>query len=306
MTIAAGIDVGTGAVKAAIFEVKDGESKWLARDIMRIRQRDPMQLSRETFDRCLEMAGITEDDIDYVATTGEGDHGDDQADDERRDETDQDLLTCAHPAVVIAVVVTIAVIVVVGLAATIVASATATAATAATAVVRRHDSGRILVHGAQCRSPSGPSRAEAHDERQLAARAQDQRSAKSKCAVAPDPSRQTAMPPPLAAAGAAPETASRGRKVESISGADHVPTTERDAPITRTVSDSASGCDQVRIARPSTPTATRGSSEPTAAPIDPAVAKSPSSGHADTMISPSADQAATVVPPPAATTGAPR
>ena len=72
MTIAAGIDVGTGAVKAAIFEVKDGESKWLARDIMRIRQRDPMQLSRETFDRCLEMAGITEDDIDYVATTGEG------------------------------------------------------------------------------------------------------------------------------------------------------------------------------------------------------------------------------------------
>ncbi len=72
MTIAAGIDVGTGAVKAAIFEVKDGRSTWLARDVMRIRQRDPMQLSRETFDHCLEAAGLKQDDINYVATTGEG------------------------------------------------------------------------------------------------------------------------------------------------------------------------------------------------------------------------------------------
>ena len=72
MTIAAGIDVGTGAVKAAIFEVADGETKWLARDIMRIRQRDPMKLSRETFDRCLQQAGLEEGDINYIATTGEG------------------------------------------------------------------------------------------------------------------------------------------------------------------------------------------------------------------------------------------
>lgn len=73
MTIAAGIDVGTGAVKAALFEVTDdGETKWLAKEIYRIRQRDPMQLAAEAYDSCLEQAGLTRDDVDYVATTGEG------------------------------------------------------------------------------------------------------------------------------------------------------------------------------------------------------------------------------------------
>ncbi|MBZ0215784.1 MAG: benzoyl-CoA reductase subunit D [Fimbriimonadaceae bacterium] len=73
MTIAAGIDVGTGAVKAALFEVTDdGETKWLAKEIYRIRQRDPMQLAGEAYDSCLEQAGLTRDDVDYVATTGEG------------------------------------------------------------------------------------------------------------------------------------------------------------------------------------------------------------------------------------------
>jgi benzoyl-CoA reductase subunit D len=72
MTIAAGIDVGTGAVKAAIFEVDGDNSKWLARSVMRIRQRDPMELARVAFDHVLEDAKLKEKDIDYVATTGEG------------------------------------------------------------------------------------------------------------------------------------------------------------------------------------------------------------------------------------------
>ncbi|MBV1864954.1 MAG: benzoyl-CoA reductase subunit D [Rhodobacteraceae bacterium] len=72
MTLAAGIDVGTGAVKAAIFRVEDGREEWLAKSIMRIRQRDPMQLAREAFDQTLEEAGIKESDLDYIATTGEG------------------------------------------------------------------------------------------------------------------------------------------------------------------------------------------------------------------------------------------
>jgi len=72
MTIAAGIDVGTGVVKAAIFEVSDGDSKWLSRSQLRIRQRDPMQLAGEAYDSCLEDAGLSRDDVDYVATTGEG------------------------------------------------------------------------------------------------------------------------------------------------------------------------------------------------------------------------------------------
>jgi benzoyl-CoA reductase subunit D len=71
MTIAAGIDVGTGAVKAVIFRVEDGKEEWLSRDLMRIRQRDPMELARVAFDHVLEDAKLKEKDIDYVATTGE-------------------------------------------------------------------------------------------------------------------------------------------------------------------------------------------------------------------------------------------
>ncbi len=72
MTLAAGIDVGTGAVKAAIFRVEDGREDWLSKCTLRIRQRDPMQLAREAFDRVLEDAGLEEAEIDYIATTGEG------------------------------------------------------------------------------------------------------------------------------------------------------------------------------------------------------------------------------------------
>ncbi|MCC6776037.1 MAG: benzoyl-CoA reductase subunit D [Hyphomicrobiales bacterium] len=72
MTIAAGIDVGTGAVKAAIFRAENGENTWLSRTTLRIRQRDPMELARVAFDQVLEDAKLSEKDVDYVATTGEG------------------------------------------------------------------------------------------------------------------------------------------------------------------------------------------------------------------------------------------
>ena len=72
MTIAAGIDVGTGAVKAAIFKVENEESNWLSRAIIRIRQRDPMELARVAFDHVLEDAGLEQSDVDYIASTGEG------------------------------------------------------------------------------------------------------------------------------------------------------------------------------------------------------------------------------------------
>ncbi len=71
MTIAAGIDVGTGTVKAALFEVDGDKTDWKARTMMRIRQRDPMQLARVAFDQLLEDAKLKESAIDYVATTGE-------------------------------------------------------------------------------------------------------------------------------------------------------------------------------------------------------------------------------------------
>jgi benzoyl-CoA reductase subunit D len=72
MTIAAGIDVGTGAVKAALFRVENGETTWLSRATLRIRQRDPMELARIAYDEVLADANTVEKDVDYVATTGEG------------------------------------------------------------------------------------------------------------------------------------------------------------------------------------------------------------------------------------------
>lgn len=72
MTIAAGIDVGTGAVKAALFQVENDSSTWLSRSILRIRQRDPMELARLAYEQVLEDAKVPEKDVDYVATTGEG------------------------------------------------------------------------------------------------------------------------------------------------------------------------------------------------------------------------------------------
>jgi len=72
MTIAAGIDVGTGAVKAALFRVENDESQWLGRATLRIRQRDPMELARAAYDEVLADAKVAEKEVDYVATTGEG------------------------------------------------------------------------------------------------------------------------------------------------------------------------------------------------------------------------------------------
>ncbi len=72
MTLAAGIDVGTGAVKAVVFKVEGEKEEWLARSIFRIRQRDPLELAEEAFEQCLADAGLSREDLDYVATTGEG------------------------------------------------------------------------------------------------------------------------------------------------------------------------------------------------------------------------------------------
>jgi benzoyl-CoA reductase subunit D len=72
MTIAAGIDVGTGAVKGALFRVDDAATVWLARAVLRIRQRDPIELARVAYDQLLADAKLSEQEVDYVATTGEG------------------------------------------------------------------------------------------------------------------------------------------------------------------------------------------------------------------------------------------
>lgn len=72
MTITAGIDVGTGAVKTVLFRVEGSDSEWLARRTDKIRQRDPLRLADSGYDAVLAEAGMGRDDVDYVATTGEG------------------------------------------------------------------------------------------------------------------------------------------------------------------------------------------------------------------------------------------
>ena len=72
MIYTAGVDVGTGAVKCVIFEIDGGKETMLAKTLLRIRQRDPNQLAREAFEHLLEETGLKEEDMAYVATTGEG------------------------------------------------------------------------------------------------------------------------------------------------------------------------------------------------------------------------------------------
>jgi benzoyl-CoA reductase subunit D len=74
MSTTVGIDVGTGAVKAVVFDVEDGgrgEIKWLARYIAKIRRRDPHKLARDALTTVVADAGLNTDDVAYVATTGE-------------------------------------------------------------------------------------------------------------------------------------------------------------------------------------------------------------------------------------------
>ena len=72
LTITAGIDIGTGAVKTVLFRVEGDKTEWLGKRNDRIRQRDPFKLAEEAYHALLEEAGLKASDVDYVATTGEG------------------------------------------------------------------------------------------------------------------------------------------------------------------------------------------------------------------------------------------
>ena len=72
MTITAGVDLGTGTIKTVLFSVEDDNIEWLARRADRIRQRDPFELAEKGYDSVLAEAGLTRDDVQYVATTGDG------------------------------------------------------------------------------------------------------------------------------------------------------------------------------------------------------------------------------------------
>jgi benzoyl-CoA reductase subunit D len=74
MTISAGVDLGTGAIKIVLFEVADGETKWLGRSMSRIRRRDPMVLAQQKYENMLAELGLEPEQVDYVATTGDGEN----------------------------------------------------------------------------------------------------------------------------------------------------------------------------------------------------------------------------------------
>ena len=74
MTLAAGIDVGSSAVKIAILDDGDGASpRVLAAECERIRRRDAGEVANGLFGQLLARAGVSRADLEYVATTGEAD-----------------------------------------------------------------------------------------------------------------------------------------------------------------------------------------------------------------------------------------
>jgi bcr-type benzoyl-CoA reductase subunit D len=72
MTLSIGIDVGSGVIKTALFQVDAENTQWLARWDARIRQRDSFRLVEESVQDVLSQAGLQREQIHYIATTGEG------------------------------------------------------------------------------------------------------------------------------------------------------------------------------------------------------------------------------------------
>ena len=73
MTLTAGVDVGSGAVKVAIMRVEGGNEELLATCLERIRRRNVLDVVDESFESALREAGVRRDELDYIATSGEGD-----------------------------------------------------------------------------------------------------------------------------------------------------------------------------------------------------------------------------------------
>ncbi len=69
-TVTAGIDVGSGAVKAVVMALADGDETVLAMVSSRIRRREIGDVVAQVFEQAASEAGVSA--IQYVATTGEG------------------------------------------------------------------------------------------------------------------------------------------------------------------------------------------------------------------------------------------
>ncbi|HED64710.1 MAG TPA: benzoyl-CoA reductase subunit D, partial [Planctomycetes bacterium] len=77
MTIAAGIDVGSSAVKACVMIDEPGEGgrqEVLGKSVVRIRGRGFHEVVQHAYDLALQRSGVSADDVEYVATTGEAEN----------------------------------------------------------------------------------------------------------------------------------------------------------------------------------------------------------------------------------------
>ena len=77
MTVAAGIDIGSSGVKTAIFRVETGGGEkpvetLLASRVDRLLRRNPAAVAEEGYQAALATAGLSAEEVDYVASTGEG------------------------------------------------------------------------------------------------------------------------------------------------------------------------------------------------------------------------------------------
>lgn len=70
MSVTAGVDVGSSAVKAVVMRVGEGSDEVLAHALARVRRRVVAQVVEEAFSAAVAEAGVQM--LDYVATTGEG------------------------------------------------------------------------------------------------------------------------------------------------------------------------------------------------------------------------------------------
>jgi len=71
---AAGIDVGSSAVKVVVMEDAPTCARMIGGHSERIRRRDPAAVAKGAFDDLLSSVGLRPDELAYVATTGEGEN----------------------------------------------------------------------------------------------------------------------------------------------------------------------------------------------------------------------------------------
>ncbi len=71
MVLSAGIDVGTNAVKSVVID-DEGTPRILGRSRMKLRGSELVDVIHAAFEASIDAAGVARTDLDYIATTGEG------------------------------------------------------------------------------------------------------------------------------------------------------------------------------------------------------------------------------------------